>query len=39
MEGDKIMDKILDKNLKELAQDLLKLKGVENIYCLNKNHQ
>ena len=29
MEGDKIMAAKLDKNLKELAQDLLKLQGVE----------
>ena len=29
----------LDKNLKELAQDLLKLQGVEYIDWLNKKHQ
>ena len=39
MEGDKIMAAKLDKNLKELAQDLLKLKGIEYIDWLNKKHQ
>lgn len=39
MEGDKIMAAKLDKNLKELAQDLLKLQGVEYIDWLNKKHQ
>lgn len=39
MEGDKFMAAKLDKNLKELAQDLLKLQGVEYIDWLNKKHQ
>lgn len=39
MEGDKIMAAKLDKNLKELAQDLLKLQGIEYIDWLNKKHQ
>ena len=39
MEGDKIMAAKLDKNSKELAQDLLKLQGVDYIEWLNKKHQ
>lgn len=39
MEGDKIMAAKLDKNSKELAQDLLKLQGIEYIDWLNKKHQ